>query len=68
MVYINMVFSLKQRSLNLKIVQFWTASEKTLITSAGLRLKQRFFLNISLNHKLYEYGAIFNFINELIMK
>ena len=63
-----MVFSLKQRSLNLKIVQFWTASEKTLITSAGLRLKQRFFLNISLNHKLYEYGAIFNFINELIMK
>ncbi len=44
---------------NLKIVKFRTASRKTLITSAGLGFKQRFFFNKNLNNKLYEYEAIF---------
>jgi len=39
--------------------QFRTASGKIPETSAGLGLEQRFFLNESLNNKLYEYEAIF---------
>jgi hypothetical protein len=44
---------------NLKIVQFRTASGKIPITSAGLGFEQRFFLNESLNNKLYEYKTVF---------
>jgi hypothetical protein len=44
---------------NLKILQFRTASGKISITSAGLGLEQRFFLNESLNNKLHENEAVF---------
>jgi hypothetical protein len=44
---------------NLKIVLFRTASGKISKTLAGLGLEQRFFLNESLNNKLYEFEAIF---------
>jgi hypothetical protein len=44
---------------NLKIVQFRTASGKIPITSVGLGLEHRFFLNENLINKLYEYEAFF---------
>jgi hypothetical protein len=55
-----MVFSLGHLVIfGLKILQFRTASGKIPITSAGLGLEQRFFLNESLDNKLYEYETIF---------
>ena len=43
---------------NLKIVLFRAAFGKIPITSAGLRLEQRFFLMKAKINKLYEYEAV----------